>query len=57
MFQICKNFLIKIHFEAVDDGDIAVKQFQDRNKTLNANNIHVIILDLNMKRMDGNIAA
>ena len=57
MFQICKNFLIKINFEAVEDGENAVKQFEDRNKTLNSNIIHVIILDLNMKRMDGNIAA
>ena len=42
--------------ECIEDGDIAVKEFENRNRRLKSENIHVIIMDLNMKKMDGNIA-
>jgi CheY-like chemotaxis protein len=48
--------LIKINFEAVDDGEKAVKLFEERNRKLSSKNIHVIIMDLNMVNMDGDVA-
>ena len=56
MLKLCKNFLIQINFDAVDDVDLALKQFEIRNKIENSENIHVIIMDFNMNKMDGNIA-
>ena len=40
------NFKDLIHkYSSVDDGDLAVSEFECRNKSKNKNNINLIIMD------------
>jgi CheY-like chemotaxis protein len=57
---VLKNVISKIIYlnheiiiHQVNDGRQAVESFSSLNKTQNPQNIHLIIMDLNMREMDG----
>ena len=57
---VLKNVISKIIYlnheiiiHQVNDGRQAVESFSSLNKTQNPHNIHLIIMDLNMREMDG----
>ena len=39
-----------------DDGDRSLESFKNYNNLKNNNNIHLIIMDYNMTRMNGDVA-
>ena len=47
---------VNINLKTVDDGDKAVDYFKLKNKYKNNDNIHMIIMDYNMNKMNGNEA-
>jgi len=42
--------------KSLNDGDKAVDLFKNKNSNLNIDNIDLIIIDLNMKQMNGDEA-
>ena len=52
----CNDLGVKICFKSVNDGTDSIKQFKNRNSTLSIDNIHIIIMDYNMKIMNGDLA-
>ena len=52
---IIKQFRKKYHIQIykVEDGDEAVELFKLKNQIQSIENIHLIIMDLNMNKMNG----
>ncbi len=47
---------VEIRFIFADDGDLAVELFKTKNKLKNEEKIDLIVMDLNMKKMNGDEA-
>ena len=54
--KLIKIDKLEIKIFKKDDGDKAVECFKLHNKNKDRNNIDVIIIDLNMKEMNGDVA-
>ena len=53
---MCKIENLKINLFSCEDGKIAIEQFKLKNKFKSIINFDMIIMDLNMKKMNGDIA-
>lgn len=53
--NLFKKFGNKYHLDILkaEDGDEAVELFKSKNQILSLQNIHLIIMDLNMNKMNG----
>ena len=56
MISLYKIENLKINLFSCEDGIKAIEQFNIRNKFKSKNNFDIIIMDLNMKIMNGDIA-
>ena len=56
MISLCKIENLKINLFSCEDGINAIEQFKIRNQFKSKNNYDIIIMDFNMKIMNGDIA-
>ena len=56
MISLCKIENLKINLFSCEDGINAIEQFKIRNQLKSKNNYDLIIMDFNMKIMNGDLA-